>query len=92
MLRNPPHESKHVHGQAQRPKPCAIKTRNMVDASRLGTHQGELGPICDFCGARLTFGQSIPIDSKYACFECYQKETGATPSSEPKSVDGLPID
>lgn len=92
MLRKQPHESKGVNGQTQRPKPYATKTRHMVDESRLGTHQGELGPICDFCGARLTFGQSIPIDSKYACFECYQNETGATPSSEPKAVEGLPID
>jgi hypothetical protein len=64
----------------------------MPDVSRLGIHQGEIGPICDFCGARLTFGQSIPIDDKFACFDCYQSETGTTPSSDGQSVSGLPIE
>ena len=66
--------------------------RNMVDASRLGVHQGQLGPICDFCGARLTFGQALPIDEKWACNDCYREVTGAESSVDGKQVEGLPID
>ncbi len=64
----------------------------MPDVSRLGIHQGEIGPICDYCGARLTFGQSIPIDAKYACHDCYQNVSGATPSTDGKTVSGLTMD
>ena len=79
-------------GQAQRPAPTALNRSNMVDASRLGLHQGQLGPICDFCGARLTFGQALPIDEKWACNECYREVTDAESSVDGKHVDGLPID
>ena len=65
---------------------------HMVDASRLGLHQGQLGPICDFCSARLTFGQALVIDDKWACDECYRAVTGAESSVDGKHVEGLPID
>lgn len=63
----------------------------MTDKSRLGIHDGQIGPICDFCGSRLTFGQSIPIDSDFACFDCYQEVTSASSSTEGKVVTGLPM-
>jgi len=72
--------------------PSARRSGNMPDVSRLGIHQGEIGPICDYCGERLTFGQSIPIDSKYACYDCYQKVTGVESSTDGKSVTGLSMD
>ena len=64
----------------------------MPDAKRLCLHEGELGPICDFCEVALTFGKSMIVDQKYACWDCYLKETEATPSTEGKKVDGLVLD
>lgn len=64
----------------------------MPDISRLGIHQGEIGPVCDYCGARLTFGQAIPIDKKYSCHSCYVQETGAMSSTDGKEVSGLTMD
>lgn len=65
---------------------------NMPDISRLGIHSGEIGPICDFCGVRLTFGQSIPVDEKYACHNCYTTETGVESSTDGKQVSGLTME
>ena len=48
---------------------------------------GELGPICHGCGKRLTFGQSIPIDQHYACWDCYQEITGVTSSTAGKETE-----
>lgn len=62
------------------------------DTTRLGIHDGEIGPVCDFCGARVTFGQSMPIDKKYACYPCYQAETGVESSTDGKPVPGLQMD
>jgi len=48
---------------------------------------GELGPLCHGCGKRLTFGQSIPIDKHYACWECYQEITGCTAATSGKQTE-----
>jgi hypothetical protein len=48
---------------------------------------GELGPLCHGCGIRLTFGQSIPIDEHYACWDCYQKITGRGAATAGKDAE-----
>ena len=64
----------------------------MVDATRLCIHDGELGPVCDFCGERMTFGQSMTVDENYACPSCYEKQTEVTSATEGKEVTGLSMD
>jgi len=63
----------------------------MVDKSRLAITKGELGPICDHCGGLMTFGESMVINAQYVCWDCYQKSTGAEPSTDGKDNPGLPI-
>lgn len=48
---------------------------------------GEIGPLCHGCGIRLTFGQSMIIDEHYFCWQCYQQNTGAGPSTSGKKTE-----
>ena len=38
---------------------------------------GEIGPRCNDCGTRLTFGAAMVIDKNYFCWDCYVNKTGA---------------
>ncbi|MCH2638132.1 MAG: hypothetical protein MKZ56_07215 [Candidatus Thalassarchaeum sp.] len=64
---------------------------DMVDKSRLAISKGQLGPICDSCGALMTFGESCTIDEQYVCWDCYEKLTGATSSTDSNPNPGLRI-
>ena len=63
----------------------------MVDRSRLAVTKGELGPICERCGALMTFGESCTHDQTYVCWDCYTALTGAEPSTDSKANPGLRI-
>ena len=41
------------------------------------TPNGELGPRCNACGTRLTFGEAMVHDKHYFCWEHYVEATGA---------------
>ena len=41
------------------------------------TANGEIGPKCNKCGIRLTFGNSMVNDQVYLCWEHYVEATGA---------------
>jgi hypothetical protein len=38
---------------------------------------GEIGPRCDICGVRLTFGNAMVVGKFYMCWEHYVESTGA---------------
>jgi hypothetical protein len=63
----------------------------MVDKSRLAVTKGELGPVCEACGALMTFGESCTIDAQYVCWDCYTRLTGAEASTDSKPNPGLRI-
>jgi len=64
----------------------------MVKPEQLSVARGELGPKCGGCDAPLTFAESLVIDDRYYCLECYEKITGVTSSTDPKEVEGLRMD
>ena len=37
---------------------------------------GEIGPRCEMCGTRLTFGNAMVHDKFYLCWKCYVEKTG----------------
>ena len=41
------------------------------------TPNGEIGPRCNVCGIRLTFGEAMVFGKHYLCWEHYVEETGA---------------
>ena len=71
------------------PPPCG---EGMVKPDQLSVARGQLGPICAGCDLPLTFAESLVIDDRSYCLECYEKITGVTSSTEPKEVDGLRMD
>ena len=62
---------------------------HMVDKSRLAISKGQLGPVCDICGALMTFGESCTIDDQYVCIDCYESQTGAASSTDSNPNPGL---
>ena len=42
---------------------------------------GEIGPRCESCGIRLTFGNAMAVGKYYMCWEHYVKATGADTST-----------
>jgi hypothetical protein len=66
--------------------------KTMVNPEQLSVARGQLGPICAGCDLPLTFAESLVIDDRYYCLECYEKITGISSSTEPKEVDGLRMD
>ena len=64
----------------------------MVKPEQLSVARGQLGPKCAGCDEPLIFGESLVIDDRYYCLECYERITGVSSSSEPKEVDGLRMD
>ncbi len=38
---------------------------------------GEIGPRCESCGVRLTFGNAMVVGKFYMCWEHYVESTGA---------------
>lgn len=38
---------------------------------------GEIGPRCETCGVRLTFGNAMVVGKFYMCWEHYVESTGA---------------
>ena len=66
--------------------------KGMVKPNQLSVARGQLGPKCGGCDVPLTFAESLVIDDRYYCQECYEKITGVSSSSEPKEVDGLRMD
>ena len=69
--------------------PCGVV---MVKPEQLSVARGELGPKCGGCDTPLTFAESLVIDDRYFCLECYEKITGVTSSTDPKEVEGLRMD
>lgn len=41
------------------------------------TPNGEIGPRCNSCGNRLTFGEAMVVDKHYFCWAHYVEITGA---------------
>ena len=41
------------------------------------TPNGEIGPRCNSCGTRLTFGEAMVFGKHYLCWEHYVEATGA---------------
>ena len=41
------------------------------------TPNGEIGPRCNSCGTRLTFGEAMVVDKHYYCWNHYVEITGA---------------
>jgi len=64
----------------------------MVKPDQLSVARGQLGPICAGCDLPLTFAESLVIDDRYYCLECYEKITGVASSTDPKEVGGLRMD
>jgi hypothetical protein len=42
---------------------------------------GEIGPRCDSCGVRMTFGNAMVFENIYLCWEHYVERTGADSST-----------
>ena len=64
----------------------------MVKPEQLSVARGQLGPKCAGCDLPLIFAESLVIDDRYYCLECYEKITGVSSSTEPKEVSGLRMD
>ncbi len=64
----------------------------MVKPDQLSVARGQLGPKCGGCDTALIFAESLVIDDRYYCKECYGKITGVSGSTEPKEVEGLRMD
>ena len=43
---------------------------------------GEIGPLCNICSKRMTFGEAIPMDRDYVCWKCYVEITGNEPATK----------
>jgi len=71
------------------PPPCA---QHMVKPEQLSVARGQLGPKCGGCDSPLIFGESLVIDDRFYCRDCYERISGATSSTEPVEVDGLRMD
>ena len=71
------------------PPPCGC---NMVKPEQLSVARGQLGPKCAGCDEPLIFGESLVIDDRYYCLDCYERISGVSSSSDPKEVDGLRMD
>ena len=65
---------------------------NMVDASKLSTATGQLGPVCAITGKVMTFAEAIVLDDQFVCWEAYVEVTGADSASEGKQVSNLNLD
>jgi len=48
---------------------------------------GELGPRCHTCGARLTFGNAMVVDKHYMCWDHYVEATGADTVTKVSTAD-----
>jgi transcription initiation factor IIE alpha subunit len=48
---------------------------------------GEIGPRCNKCGMRLTFGSAMVHNEHYYCWECYVELTGADSVTEVKTTE-----
>ncbi|MGB0284402.1 MAG: hypothetical protein ACPGGI_05130 [Candidatus Poseidoniaceae archaeon] len=42
---------------------------------------GEIGPRCNGCNTRLTFGSAMVLNNNYVCWPCYVEATGADTST-----------
>ena len=71
------------------PPPCGC---TMVKPEQLSVARGQLGPKCAGCDEPLIFGESLVIDERYYCLDCYERISGVSSSSDPKEVDGLRMD
>ena len=71
------------------PPPCGC---TMVKPEQLSVARGHLGPKCAGCDEPLIFGESLVIDDRYYCLDCYERISGVSSSSDPKEVDGLRMD
>ncbi len=71
------------------PPPCGC---TMVKPEQLSVARGQLGPKCAGCDEPLIFGESLVIDDRYYCLDCYERISGVSSSSDPKEVDGLRMD
>ena len=65
---------------------------NMVDASKLSTATGQLGPVCAITGKAMSFAEAIVLDDQFVCWEAYVEVTGADSASEGKKVSNLNLD
>ncbi len=65
---------------------------NMVDASKLSTATGQLGPVCAITGKAMSFAEAIVLDDQFVCWEAYVEVTGAVSASEGKKVSNLNLD
>ena len=64
----------------------------MVKPEQMSVARGQLGPKCGGCDSPLIFGESLVIDDRFYCQDCYERISGASSSTEPIEVDGLRMD
>ena len=58
----------------------------LVEANRLSTATGQLGPTCAITENSFTFAEAIVLDDKFVSFEAYIEFTGAESSTEGKDT------
>ena len=49
---------------------------------------GEIGPRCENCGIRLTFGNAMVVGKYYMCWEHYVEATGADTATTVNESEG----
>jgi len=48
---------------------------------------GEIGPLCNVCNKRMTFGESMVHNEYYLCWEHYQDATGASSITDDEELE-----
>lgn len=48
---------------------------------------GEVGPLCNSCKKRMTFGESMVHNEHFLCWEHYQEATGATSATDENELE-----
>jgi hypothetical protein len=70
--------------QVQRLNALPLNKRDSMPHDHITLAQapnGEIGPRCDSCGIRLTFGNAMVVDKYYLCWDHYVEATGADTST-----------
>jgi hypothetical protein len=70
--------------QVQRLNALTLNKRDSMPHDHITLAQapnGEIGPRCDSCGVRLTFGNAMVVDKYYLCWDHYVEATGADTST-----------
>ena len=71
LIGNTPHWKTHP------PTPNRVRHMPHEHIELAQTPNGEIGPRCNSCGTRLTFGEAMVVDKHYYCWNHYVEITGA---------------